>query len=130
MSTNPSAQASGGLLRQAATPQAGFALQNATPALFTWNVPSDGQLHRFMLLGELLVTVAQTGGAVVLGYTDPSGGAQTSTVFGGGLGVGAQPVQLGEPITRICRPGSTVTVSQSSAQTAGAATAYLELWGS
>lgn len=101
----------------------GFALQNATPNILTWTAPNDGQMHRVFLNAFIVVGAAQTGGAVTMNTTVPGGVASNPVVFAGGL-TGNQS----QWFNRLIAPGTTVTLVQSSAQTAGAATVYAELW--
>lgn len=119
------------LLLQAATPVAGFALVNATPNILTWNVPNDGQLHRFMVIGELVVTVLQAGGAVQVAFNSPDGVARTASLLGGTLAAGITSINspTGQ-LARTVQPGSQVIVQENTAQTAGAATLWAEIWGS
>lgn len=112
----------------ATTGDVGFPLQNATPTILTWTAPNDGNLHRVIVVGELVVTSIQTGGAVSLNFTDPGGTARIRTVWAGGLAAGYNNVPVG--LQQVVEPGSTVTITQSSAQTVGAATMWLEMWGS
>jgi hypothetical protein len=114
------------LARQAVTPAAGVALVNGTPAILTWTAPADGNPHRIMVFASLDITVAQTGGAVTLQMTDPAGTTTTHTVFSGGGGIGS-PVS-NNPIAMLVQPGSTTTLTQT-AQTAGTASLWAELWG-
>lgn len=111
----------------ASTGVAGFALQNATPNILSWTAPNDGQMHRATCFGIVNVTVAQTGGAVGIAYTNPDGGGSTSTWLAGGLGTGHN-----FPTVRLIlmAPGTTITIQQTSAQTAGTATLYTEIWAS
>jgi hypothetical protein len=111
----------------ATTGEAGFALQNATPTILTWTAPSDGQLHRVFVIGNAHVTSAETGGGVQLSFNLPDGLAATSQILNSGLAAGNQN---GNFQTKTVGPGSTVSVSQSSALTAGAATFWGEIWGS
>ena len=114
------------LVLQATTGVAGFALQNATPTIISWTAPNDGNLHRFIVICSLDVSSAETGGAVSLVCTPPGAGAQTTSLYAGGLGTGpAYNTQ-----ERLVQPGTTVTVEQSSALTGGAATVWAEIWGS
>jgi hypothetical protein len=117
----------GGLVNQATTGVAGFTLQNATPTILSWTVPNDGNIHRCTLIGELIVSSAQTGGSVVLNFNDPGGSSRAQSAWGGGLGAGFNRIQSG--MWFAVGPGQTVTVTQT-AQTAGAAILYAELWGS
>lgn len=117
----------GPLSLQATTGSSGFALQNGTPTILSWTAPADGQPHRVVLVTENIVTVAETGGQCSVNFTPPSGAAQSAVVYGGALGVGYRgPNNTGFTVA----PGTTVTFTQSTALTAGAATVFAELWGS
>jgi hypothetical protein len=114
----------------AATPEAGFALQNATPTILSWTAPNDGNLHRAKLIIYLLVTSGETGGNINIDFTDPS---NTSRAFGLGLSgkaAGEYGNQQYEWESLFAYPGTTVTLVQSSALTGGAATVWAEIWGS
>lgn len=112
----------------ATTGAAGVAKVNGTPNMLSYTFPNDGQAHRLSLYATQLVTSAETGGAVVLSYVDPSGNnVANSSVFNAGAGAGGSngtvknvPVQA----------GSTATLKQSSALTLGATTVWAEIWGS
>lgn len=114
----------------AATPTAGFVLQNATPTILTWTAPNDGLNHRVTAVGELVVTTLEAGGQVNLNYTDPAGNVRSPGVIllNGAQGVG---VSLLSGQARIMvAPNTTVTVAQGSALTSGGSTLFCELWGS
>jgi hypothetical protein len=113
----------------ATTGLTGFTLINGTPTILTWTAPNDGAMHRVMLLGELNVTSAQTGGVVTLNYTSPDGGARNRAVFAGSLGAGYNPIPGIAAAGATVAPNTTVTLTQT-AQTAGASVLYMELWGS
>lgn len=124
--TTPYAGA-GALALQKSTGAAGFALQNATPTILSWTAPNDGQIHRIQTFIIENVSVANTGGALSLTATDPGGNALNTQLDAGTHGVSeVQPSNKLIPIG----PGSTVSIVQSSAQTAGAATVWAEIWGS
>jgi hypothetical protein len=125
-----SALLAGSLSVVAATPVAGVALVNGTPTILTWSVPNDGQQHRCMVFASNHVTTApQTGGAVSVSATLPDSFAVSYTLVpGGNSSTGFNFSQFTYPI--IVKPGSTVTVQQGSAQTAGAETVWAEIWGS
>jgi hypothetical protein len=112
---------------QAATPAAGFALQNGTPAITSWQVPNDGQEHRVTVFASLDVTSLQTGGAVTVTITDPGGTVGTHTLYAGGVAPGSVAPGV---FVMIVKAGTTVSLAQSTAQTAGAAVLYAEIWGS
>lgn len=108
----------------AATGAAGFNLQNATSTILTWTAPNDGNMHRISVVGVLHVTSAETGGAVTIPYLAPDGSGSTTTLFAGGAGLGT----TGASADRIVQAGSTVTLSQASALTVGAAVLWAEIW--
>jgi hypothetical protein len=65
---------------------------------------------------------------VRLAITTPDGfTAGTVTIYSGASGTGVPAIQ--QPSQVIVAAGSTVTLQQSSALTAGAATVWAELWG-
>jgi len=115
-----------GIALQASTGQAGVALQNGTPTFLTWNVPNDGQLHRFYVVSSLDVTVAETGGNVQVSFTLPDGSAGTFAQHGPNLAVSTN---RSGPLGATVQPGSTVTIRQSTALTAGTAQMWADLWG-
>lgn len=130
IATDAFVAAAAGLGKLAATPLAGFALQNGTPTIISWTAPNDGKLHRFLLSATQHVTSAQTGGGVNVTYTAPDGSAGTLFPFGAGNGVGVSgPLAASQGPVEV-EAGSTVTVVQGGALTAGAATVWAELWGS
>lgn len=116
------------LALQAATPEAGFALQNGTPTIISWTAPNDGNQHRAAIFGSAVVTSAQTGGALQATFTPPGGAAHSISLGGGGLTAGSY--SLAATVNVTVAPGTTVSVSQASAQTVGAATVNAEIWGS
>ena len=107
-----------GFGNQVQTPAAGVALVNGTPDIISWQVPDNGQQHPFMVIGQANVTGAETGGEVQVTYTPASGAAGTLTLSAGGLGTGVHAFTFE---ARVAAPGSVVTVTQSTALTAGAA---------
>ena len=121
------------LTRKASTGISGFALADGTGTIISWTAPNDGQLHRFTLLALAHVSSAETGGQVVVEYAGPWTGAvtHTTTLFAAGLasdgGAGTAPSSTPQVTVG---PGTTVTIAQATALTAGAATVYAEIWGS
>lgn len=110
----------------AATPLGGFALQNATPSIISWTTPNDGQLHAVELSAMLIVSTAQTGGAVIISCTI-GGQVKQLTIYGGGAAAGVfAQVSV---ITVECDPNTTVSLLQQTALTAGAANVYAEFIG-
>lgn len=119
----------GGLSRVATTGDGGFALQDATPNILEWTAPDDGNLHVVQLFSAMDVTIAATGGAVGVNLS-VGGGVTVQPVFNGNLGVALYEGSNGYPLSYVVGPGVTVTMQQTSALTAGAATLYAELWAS
>lgn len=125
MSFTPST-AGFGLL--AATPAAGYALVNGTGPVLSWTAPGDGKLHRFVIFADLYVTSAQTGGEIEFTYTLPNGINVTVELFSPNQGAGN--VLPDNASLFVMGAGGTVTISQTSALTAGAAAMWAEIWGS
>lgn len=92
-----------------------FAKTGGTPNIFTWTAPSDGNPHQVVLTASNNCTSAETGGQVQLSYTI-NGTVKTPAVFAGGAGVGVTVFTTAITVD----PGTTVTLSQSTALTAGA----------
>lgn len=120
--------APGGIVKQEATPAGGFVLQNATPSILSWTAPNDGQQHRVQLWGDVNVSVATTGGLIQIHMTDAGGTAGTLQMDAGThAGTG---FFVSSSRSLLVAPGSTITISQDSALTAGTAVFYAEIWGS
>jgi hypothetical protein len=118
----------------AATAPGGYTLPDSTGAILSWAAPDDGAQHRVCVRGQMLVTgAAETGGEINLTYTLPEGTAGTlSSVWASGLGTGKQSPTSAAIGGVICEPNTTVTLTQSVAQSNASSTALLfaELWGS
>lgn len=119
-----------GLALLASTGAEGYTLQDATGTILQWTAPGapgDGNLHRVLLLANLVVSSGETGGAI--GFTNltaPNGSTHSPGVSAGGAGVTL--VQYTQ--SYMVESGSTVTLAQTSALTGGAAVFWAELWGS
>jgi hypothetical protein len=117
----------GGMGLLATTGVNGFTLQNGTPNIFTWTAPNDGAIHRILVLCNLHVTSAETGGAISINnLISPDSGSHSPGLFAGGAASGV--------LNEICnsyfvQANSTVTLAQTSALTVGAAVLWAELWG-
>lgn len=108
------------------TGPSGFALQNATPTILSWTAPNDGKLHSVSLNSLIYVSSTQTGGQINASLTV---GGQPYSVLIYPQGANAGVHGMANIISDfVCDPGTTVTLAQSSAQTAGAATLYAQLW--
>lgn len=106
------------------SPVAGVSMINGTQTLLSWTAPNDGQLHRAQVFFGTNTTSALTGGGTGWTFTGPAGGPLSPTLVAAGQGVGVKHAFDGAVIA----PGTTVTVSQSGAATAGAATMWADLW--
>lgn len=128
----PAPAAGPGFSLVASTGASGFALQNGTPTILSWTAPNDGQLHRVMVFGQIHVTSAETGGQVSLQYFAPFSGsvAHTSQLFAAALGTDTNGQLLGFVPAITVGAGTTVSILQISALTAGAAVVWAEIWGS
>ncbi|HEY1668492.1 MAG TPA: glycosyl hydrolase family 28-related protein [Trebonia sp.] len=115
----------GALRPLAATAAGGYTQVNGTGTVLTWTAPNDGQLHRVILLADLHVTTTQVGGAITMNCDFPDGFANAPSVFAGA----ASPGGYGAFVGRVVEAGATVTITQSSALTSGAAVMWAELWG-
>jgi hypothetical protein len=114
------------LTLQATTGPAGVALQNGTPNILQWTAPNDGQLHRVLALSSIDVTVATTGGQVWLNGTMPDGTGCSAEVD---IGSHASTGYSGPVFKQfLVKPGTTVSLQQTTAVTVGAATCWAELW--
>lgn len=111
----------------ASTGVAGFTKVNGTPNIITWTAPNDGAIHRFLIIASETVTATETGGAVSSTHTAPGGGVQAGVgnIFAGGKAAGTAHQLDGAT----CQAGSTVTVQQTTALTAGGPTVvWAEIW--
>lgn len=98
----------------------GVALVNGTPNILTWTAPNDGNLH-FATVGAVLATTSTcTGGAVNISGTT-GGVAWAHTLIGANQTAGGATGTSG-PVA--IDPGTTLTVLQATALTAGAAKLY------
>lgn len=111
---------------QAATPLAGFPLQNGTPTILSWTAPADGRNHHIHVVVEVSVSSAETGGAITVNCTFPDGTANQPQTHAGSSAAGSVGASA---IDRVIQSGSTVTITQA-ALSLGAAIAWAEIWGS
>lgn len=127
LSTGTPGSASPTLALQAATPVAGVALINGTQNIITWTAPNDGLLHRVLVFINASVTVSETGGACGTSITSPDGTTHVPGTLGGGSTAGSLP-----NVTQslFVKAGTTVTVQQTSALTAGTAVVWADIWAS
>jgi hypothetical protein len=108
------------------TGEAGYQLADATGTILSWTAPDDGQLHAFLVIGAVVVTSTETGGAIQSSYSPPGSGGHTASLDSGAHGAGTFGMTAGSG--GVVAPGSTVTVTQNTALTGGAATAFAQIW--
>lgn len=118
----------------ASTGPAGFAMINGTATILSWTAPSDGLLHRVKILMVGHVTSGMTGGQIQISRVVPDGFANTVTVANGGTGAGgilnAGPGAYDDSASFLIGAGTTISLKQTSALTAGAVTLFAEIWAS
>jgi hypothetical protein len=115
------------LALQATTGPNGYTLINGTGTVLSWTAPNDGNLHRFTVFAAMLVSTVETGGFIQMNYILPSGNAGHHTLFNQNLAV-ADYVPAVFVIT--VQPGSIVSITQTTALSAGASQMWAEIWGS
>ena len=103
---------------------AGYTLVNGTGNILTYAVPNDGLVHTVMISTMMNVSVAETGGQIQTAFTAPDNSAQTQQNHAAGLGTGIARTNM----VLLCRPGTTVTLSQNTALTVGAAVLWGSIW--
>ena len=112
----------------ASTGTAGYPLINGTGTIVSWPAPNDGALHRVMVFSNIEVAGSQTDGAISVGFTDAGGNAHSFNLYAGGLASGGHAPGNSYQLT--VEANTTLSITQSSAQTGGSATVWAELWGS
>lgn len=130
---SPFSVAGGPMQLLASTDVQGFAKQNATPNILQWTAPNDGQAHRIMANVAEIVTALETGGQVSVTTTPPGPGAAavTTAIIAAGAGAGTNYGNLSNRSVFPVAPGSTVTIQQTTALTAGGpTTVFAEIYGS
>lgn len=118
-------RANGGLALRATTGPDGHRLA-ATGTIIGWAAPDDGALHRVLIGGTLDVAATTTGGAVTITFTSPAGTTRSTLLLGPGQPAG---VQIPSPCMLAVKGGTTVSLTQSTPLTAGAAVLYADIWG-
>lgn len=103
---------------------AGYTLVNGTGTILSYNVPNDGLVHTVNVATNMNVASLETGGQIQVTFTTPDGTAQTFQQHAAGLAAGLARTNS----ACLCKPGTTVTLQQSSALTGGAATLWGSMW--
>ena len=116
----------GALSLQATTGSGGYTLIAGTGDVITWQAPTDGGLHRVLIISTKSVTSGETGGAITLTGTSVDGVAISVTAYAGGASTGTAV----NTTTMLVKAGATVKVHQNSALSAGAAQLWAEIWAS
>ena len=109
----------------AETSATGVALINGAQTILTATVPNDAKPHQAIVTVFKVVTAALTGGAVVMAVTDIAGTAFTLAIAGTAVGTYTHSSTTNS--TFLLKPGTTVTVKQTTAMTAGAAKVYAKI---
>ena len=109
----------------AETSATGEALINGTQSILTVTVPNDGKVHTLLYWMARDVTVAVTGGAVQVKWTAPTR-TVTTTSTQTAVGVYYVPGSL-TGLEMALKPGTAVTLTQTTAMTAGAAKVYAKI---
>lgn len=111
----------------AETSATGVALIDGTQTILSVTVPNDGKVHTLLALcGLKNVTTALTGGVLAYHWTLTSGTLFTQPTTGVTVGVHSRNI-VGSFTAVTLKPGTTVTVTQSTAMTAGAAKVYAKI---
>jgi hypothetical protein len=111
----------------ASTGAAGYTLVNGTGTVISYTFPNDGLLHRFTIFAILAVSSAETGGTMRYLYTSPDGTSNSFVLVNGGAGGGITNPNFAQVPAKA---NTTVSITQGTALTGGAAVLYAEIWGS
>jgi len=115
----------------ASTGPNGYVLVNGTGPVIAWQAPADNLLHRVAVFASLVVGTLEVGGQIVLNFTDPSGTARNLNFYSAGQAAGYfAATGGGVPLLITVKAGTTVTLSQGTALTGGAATLWADIWAS
>lgn len=116
-----------GYTLQSQTAAAGFTLANSTNTIITWSVPNDGAIHHLLCSAYVFATATMTGGQINMSFTDQGGNVISGVdLVNGGTTTGNANWNF--QIFPV-KAGTTVTISQGTALTAGAAKCWAEIWG-
>ena len=108
----------------AETSATGVALINGTQTILSATVPNDGKVHFVQCIAQKQITTALTGGEIVMSWTLASGTVHTNPTAG--TTVGTHFLSISTSLT-IAKPGTTITLRQNTAMTAGAAKVYAKI---
>ena len=109
----------------AETSATGVALIDGTQTILTATVPNDGKVHALAFaVCEKDVTTALTGGVCTLSWTTPEGTARSINTTSTAVGAYFIAPTSGDTVLK---PGTTITLRQNTAMTAGAAKVYAKI---
>ena len=118
--------AGSGLRLAAISPPGGTPLINGTQTLLTWTAPNDGKQHAIYVAAIANITVAETGGQVVINYTIGGQNGQPQLLS---PNTAAQLLAANQNAFMV-DPGTTVNILQSTALTAGTAVFFGSIFAS
>lgn len=123
---NPSQFAGGVLLKVADAGNSGVALINGTQTFCSYTTPNDGRLHPVIVMFDLVVGSTQTGGATGVTFTDAGGNVRTNfQILGGAQATGLHVWGFNN---FLAAANTSFAVVQTSAQTGGASTAFVQVF--
>ena len=114
-----------GLPITAETSATGVALINGTQTILTATVPNDGKVHQLAPNVIKTVTTALTGGTVTMSWTNAAGVVSSYKMTG--TAVSGYYLSPASTVNTTLKPGTTVTLKQTTAMTAGAAKVYAKI---
>jgi hypothetical protein len=101
-------------------------LVNGTPVLLSYTIPNDGRHHSIVGYFGLEVATTMTGGQVQVHFQDGATGyTYTGNLYAGGA-VG--PAIYGSSLVMRLSPGSSITITQTTALTGGSATINMAIY--
>jgi hypothetical protein len=106
----------------AETSSTGVALINGTQTILTVTVPNDGKIHSFACSITRVITAPITGGVTVLSWVGAAGETFTTTTTSATEG---NHYRQGQQFNLMA--GTTVTLKQATAMTAGAAKVFAKI---
>jgi hypothetical protein len=114
----------------ATTGMSGYVLINGTGTILSWTAPNDGRLHAVQVYTLMSVTSATTGGDLQITFTDPTNNPKNTDWLYANRTVDDKSTDYPQWLHLLVHPGGTVTLTQNTALTAGAATIWAEFWSS
>lgn len=116
------------LVLAATTGVSGYSLVNDTGTIISWTAPADGELHRYKIFAQQSVTSAMTAGELAIVFKSVDGTTETQQFSAGGFSDGVYGPGSFSWLDGLIEAGSTITLEQFSAMTAGTSTFWAEIW--